>query len=117
MNSSVPDGTKADSSSKPIRELTSEEFGLLLAQAVIQAQNQPPSNPGGLSFVVILLIVVFAFVLVDLWSNFADNLALNQFGINPNSTLDTFVVALVFTVIILFAIYVSGQSPAILNAV
>jgi len=51
-------------------------------------------------FIIIFLLIVFAWITIDLWGRFINNLTFITLKLDPNSTLHTFVIALVVTLIL-----------------
>lgn len=51
-------------------------------------------------FIIIFLLIVFAWITVDLWGRFINNLTFVTLKLSPNSTLHTFIIALVVTLIL-----------------
>ncbi len=53
-----------------------------------------------------IMVVIFAWVLVDLWARTVNSLAYNYFGLDSKSAWNVFIVAMVVTVL-LFAFIIS----------
>lgn len=54
---------------------------------------------------VIFIVILLSWVLVDLWGRWFNNLMFSTFGLNPESSLDTFFIAIFMTMLIIACIF------------
>lgn len=59
-----------------------------------------------------LLVIILAWVLVPLWQRFIDNLSFQTLGLDTDSTYQTFIIALVTTVIFFVFIFAFNDITA-----
>lgn len=59
-----------------------------------------------------LLVIILAWVLVPLWQRFVDNLTFHTLGLDADSTYQTFIIALVTTVIFFVFIFAFNDITA-----
>lgn len=52
----------------------------------------------------VFLVVLFSWVLIDLWGRWFNNFTFNTIGLNPKSSYDTFIIALFMTFLIISCI-------------
>lgn len=52
----------------------------------------------------VFLVVLFSWVLIDLWGRWFNNFTFNSIGLNPKSSYDTFIIALFSTLVIIACI-------------
>lgn len=59
----------------------------------------------GITVIEIMIAIILAWIITSLWFRFIDNLAHGTFGLDRKSTLHTFIVAMVVTIILIAFIY------------
>ena len=60
-------------------------------------------------FIVIFIAILIGWILIALWSRVLDNFTYGYLGLNPDSTWDTILIAIVFTILLVIFIWVADQ--------
>ena len=60
-------------------------------------------------FVGIFFVIIFSWILIDLWGRVLRNLCHNTLDMDPRSTYNAFVIALTITIVFLICIYYLGK--------
>ena len=58
-----------------------------------------------ISYIDLLVVIIFGWILVALWQRVIDNFTFNSLGLNKESTYQTFVIALLATTIFLVFVF------------
>lgn len=73
------------------------------------SSGSPGSYSPGTIFIILLVLILIAWILVALWTKFLDNFCYRTLGLDEKSSVHTFIVALVVTLILVAFIFTVGR--------
>lgn len=84
-------------------------------QTVFSTGQDKSGNLNQIAFVIIVLAITFGWLLVSVWQRVLENFAFGTLGLNEQSTLHSFLIAVSVTIIFLITIWMLDQYNIVPN--